>query len=135
MVLLENLGRALQVQRFLRPLVPRQLGNRFEVGADDLRLHRFATGALQAGQLPFDLLLGRFGQLQGLEPLAQLVDVAGFVLLPKLLADGFQLLAQDHLALALAELLLHLRLDVFLRVEHADLSLHVHEHPPQPLLD
>ncbi len=134
MVFLEDLGRALQVQRFLRPLVPRQLGDRFEVGADDLRLHRFAAGALQARQLPFDLLLGRFGQLQGLEPLAQLVDVASFVLLAKLLADGFQLLAQDHLALALAELLLHLRFDVLLRVEDADLPLHVHEHPPQPLL-
>jgi hypothetical protein len=42
------------------------------------------------------------------------------------------LLAQEHLALPLAEFLLHLRLDLFLRLEHPDLALHVDEHATYP---
>ena len=48
------------------------------------------------------------------------------VALAELLLDRLELLAQEHLALAVAELLLDLALDVLLRVEHVDLALHVH---------
>jgi len=69
------------------------------------------------------------------EPFAQLLDLAPLVFLAELLADRLHLLPQEHLALPLAQLLLDLRLDVLLGVEHADLALHVHQHAPQPLFD
>src|SRR2546425_12937239 len=50
-------------------------------------------------------------------------------------ADRLQLLAQQHLTLPLAQLLLDLRLDLLLSVDDADLALHVHQHAPQSLLD
>ena len=37
--------------------------------------------------------------------------------------------------MALAQLLLYLRLDVLLCVQHRDLPLHVHQHPAQPVFD
>src|SRR2546425_5180440 len=46
-------------------------------------------------------------------------------------ADRLQLLAQQHLTLPLAQLLLDLRLDLLLSVDDADLALHVHQHAPQ----
>ena len=57
------------------------------------------------------------------------------IVVAELLLDRLHLLAQVHLALALAQLFLDLRLDLFLRLEHADLPLDVHEHAAQPLLD
>ena len=63
------------------------------------------------------------------------VDLLALVVVAELLLDRLHLLAQVHLALALAQLLLDLRLDLLLRLEHADLPLHVHEHAAQPLLD
>src|SRR3989449_10570376 len=56
-------------------------------------------------------------------------------LLAQLLADRLQLLAQQHLTLPLAQLLLDLRLDLLLSVDDADLALDVDQHPPQSLLD
>ena len=47
--------------------------------------------------------------------------------------NRLELLAQEHLALPLAQFLLDLRLDVFLRFEQADLALHVHQHAAQTL--
>ncbi len=64
----------------------------------------------------------------------ELLDLAPVVSLAQLLADRLELLAQQHLALALAQLLLHLRLDLLLRIEHVDLALDVHQEAPQPLL-
>ena len=57
------------------------------------------------------------------------------VALAELLLDRLHLLAQQHLALAVAQLLAHSRLDVLLGVEHRELALDVHQHPPQALLD
>ena len=64
--------------------------------------------------------------------LAQLgpVPVLGIT---QLLVNRLELLAQVHLALALAQLFLNLRLDVFLCVGHGDLALDVHQHAPQPV--
>src|SRR5205085_2725843 len=90
---------------------------------------------LEPLELPLDLLLGGLGELERREPLPQLVHLHHLVLFAQLLADRFQLLAQNHFALPLAQLLLHLRLDVLLSVQHADLALHVYEDAPQPVLD
>ena len=75
------------------------------------------------------------GSSSFVELLAQLGDLLALVVVAELLLDRLHLLAQVHLALALAELFLDLRLDLLLRLEQADLPLHVHEHAAQPLLD
>ncbi len=67
--------------------------------------------------------------------LAELVLVVLVVLFAQLAADRLQLLPQEHLALPLAQLLLDLRLDLLLGVEHRDLTLDVNQDPAQPLLD
>ena len=69
------------------------------------------------------------------ELLAQLGDLLRLVVVAELFLDRLHLLAQVHLALALAQLFLDLRLDLFLHLEHADLLLDVHEHAAEPLLD
>ena len=134
-VLVEDLLRPLDVEVLLAPFAPRQLGDRLEVGADDLRFHRLAAHARQPGEFAVDLLLHLRRQLEGVELAAQLLEVAALVALAQLLLDGLQLLAQVHLPLAVAQLLLNLRLDRRLGVEHADLTLDADQHPPQPLLD
>ena len=77
--------------------------------------------------------LGR--QLERRDLLLQLAEVVALVVLAQLALDGLELLPEEHLPLPLAQLLLDLRLDVLLGVEHADLPLDVHQHPAQPLLD
>src|SRR2546425_5766128 len=130
-VLLEDLGRALQVERFVGPCAPRQLRHGLEVGPDHLGLHRVAVRPLQPRQLPLHLLARRLAKLQLRQPLAQLCDLASLVLLAQLLADRLQLLAQQHLTLPLPQLLLDLRLDLLLSVDDADLALDVDQHAPQ----
>ena len=75
------------------------------------------------------------GQLELVELLAQLGDLLRLVVVAELLLDRLHLLAQEHLALPLAQLFLDLRLDLLLHLEHADLLLDVHEHAAQALLD
>ncbi len=75
------------------------------------------------------------GSSSFVELLAQLRDLLALVVVAELLLDRLHLLAQVHLALPLAQLLLDLRLDLFLRLEHADLPLDVDEHAAEPLLD
>ena len=133
-VLFEDLPSPFQGERFLHPLVPGKLRDGLEVRPDHLRFHRIAVGPLQPVELAVDFLAGGLGELDRLEALAQLPDLTRLVALTELLADGLELLAQQHLALPLTQLLLHLRFDIFLRVEHADLALHVHQDAPQTLL-
>ena len=64
----------------------------------------------------------------------ELLEVVGVVVLAEFPTDRLHLLAEEHLALALAELLLDLRLDVLLGVHEADLALDVDQHPPEPVL-
>ena len=135
MVLLEDLGRALQVERLVSPLAPRQLRHGLQVCSDYLGLHRVAVRPFEPLELALHLLARRLGKLQPRQPLAKLLDLAALVLLAQLLPDRLQLLAQQHLALPLAQLLLDLRLDLLLSVEDADLALHLNEHAPQALLD
>ena len=134
MILLEDLCRLFQIERLFGALVPRQLGDGLEVGANDLRLHRFAPGALQPRQLAIDLFASRLRQLQRIEPLLEVIGLRRLSLFTQLLANRLHLLAQQHLALPFTELFLDLRLDVFLRVDDGDLALHVHQDATQPVL-
>ena len=135
MVLVEHRLGALQVELVVGTLVPRQLGDPLEVGADDLRFHRLAAGSLEAAELALDFGARFLGQLELRELVAQLGDFLARVVVAQLLLDRLELLAQVHLALALAQLFLDLRLDVFLRLEQPDLTLHVDQDAAQPLLD
>ena len=74
------------------------------------------------------------GQLEGLELVSQLLEVFAAAVVAELILDGLELLAQEHLPLAVAELLLDLGLDVLLGVEDRDLALDVDQHGAQPLL-
>ena len=132
-ILVEDLPGARQFEVVVAARVPRQLGDPLEIGADDLRLHAFAAGTLQAPQLALHLGARLLGQQELAELLPKLADLLAGVVVAELLLNGLELLAQEHLALALTELLLNLTLDVFLGFEQADLSLHVHEHAAQAL--
>ena len=134
-ILVEHLRGVIQLELVVRSRVPRELGDPLEVRPDDLRFHRFAAGALEPAELALDFRARLLGQRQLREFLAKLDDLLARVVVAKLLLDRLQLLAQIHLALALAELFLDLRLDVFLRLEQADLALHVNENAPQTLFD
>ena len=106
-----------------------------EVGADDLGLHRLAADPAEPAELAVDFRRASSGRSSASSLLAELLEVVRLVVLAQFLADGLELLAQEHLALALAQLFLDLRLDVLLRVEHADLALEVDQHAAEPLLD
>ena len=134
-VLLEDHFRRLQVQPALRLLRPRQVRDDLQVRANDLRLGGLSGDALQPAQLSVDLLARLLGDLQGFEALTELLDFLAVDVLPQLLVDRLQLLAQEDLALPLAELLLDLRSDLFLRFEDADLPLQVDKQLPQAVLD
>ena len=134
-VLVEDPLRLGQLEVLLAAHVPRQLGDVLQERADDLALHGLAADPAQPAELAVHFLPGLGGQVERLELLAQLLQVVPLVALAQLALDGLELLAQEHLALPLAQLLLDLGLDVLLRIEHADLALHVHQHPAEPLLD
>ena len=134
-ILLENLRGLLEIERLLNARIPRQLRDRLEVGANYLGFHGFPTSAFQARQLAIHFLARRFRQLERIEPLLQIVRLGRLFFFAELLADSLHLLAQQHLALTLAQFFLDLSLNVFLSVEHRDLALHVDEHPTQPVFD
>ena len=134
-VLVEDLGGVVEVEAVVRPRVPGELGHPFEVGPDDLAFHRLPAGPLQSPEFALDLGPGLLRELDLVETLPQLDQVAGLVVFPQLLLDRLELLAEVHLALPLAELLLDLRLDLGLRLEHADLALDVDQDAAHPLLD
>jgi hypothetical protein len=133
-VLLEDLGRPRNVQPLLRALGPRQLTDGLEVGADDLRLHALGTHPFESAQLSVDLLAGGFREFEGLEFFAQFFEVFSTSVLTELALNGLELLAQEHLALTIAQFLLDLRLDVLLRVQDRDLLLDMKEHLAQAVL-
>ena len=131
----ENPARLRKVKALIGAVVPRQFGDVFEIGPDDLRLHRLATDAAQAPELPIDFLAGVLRQHEGLEPLFELIDFTGLVLVTEFATNRLQLFAQVDLALTIAEFLLDLGLDLFLGIEHRDLPLHLHQHTAEPLVD
>ena len=132
-VLLEDLGRPGDVEPFVASLGPGKLGHGLEEGADHLGLHALGSHPLEPGELAIDLLAHDLGQVERFELAAQLVEVLAGIL-AELALDRLELLPQEHLALAVAELLLDLRLDVLLGVEDRDLALNVEQHLADPLL-
>ena len=81
-------------------------------------------------------LLRVLGQLERLEPLAQLVDLRLLgVALAELVLDRLQLLAEEELALALLHLRLDLRLDLRPELQDLELSVQDRRDRAQPLLD
>ena len=96
---------------------------------------RLAADALEPAELAIDFAAHGLGQVEGVELLAQFLQVAGLVVLAELLADGLELLAEEEFALPVAQLLLHPGLDVLLGIEQADLPLDVHQHLTEALLD
>ena len=112
----------LQIDRVLGALRPRQRDQPVEVGARDGVLGGGDRHLRQAIELAQRFLLDRLGHAGRVDLGAQLVDFLGLlVALAELLLDRLQLLAQEVLALVLADLRLHLRLD--LRAELEDLEL------------
>ncbi len=125
-VLVQDPLRLHDVEVLLAPRRPGKLGDELEVVAKHLRLHRLAGETLELLPLPVDLLADVLGQDESLELLLEPLQVVVPVLaLAQLLLNRLQLLAEEHLPLPVAQLLLDLRLDLFLRVEDVDLPLDV----------
>jgi hypothetical protein len=93
------------------------------------------AGAPEAGQLAVGLLPGRLRQLERVQLAPELVQLGALVLLAQLPLDRLHLLAQQHLALPLAQLLLHLLLDLLLCLVQGELPLHDQQQRAHPLLD
>ncbi len=133
-VALEDLGRGLEVETARGELGPRQVRYRFQVGANNLRLSRLAGDSLQPPELAVDLLACLLGKLECFQTFAEFLDFLRVDVLAELLVDGLQLLAEKHLPLPLAQLLLHLAANLLLCLEDADLPLEVHEELSKPVL-
>ena len=134
-VLVQDARRAGDVQPLVAQLAPRQFAHRLDVGADDLGLHRFAAHPLEPLQFAVDFLARGGRQFQPGDPFLQLFGIVRAVVVAEFLADRLQLFAQVHLALAVADLFLDLRVDVLLGVEHLEPPLDQRQHPPHPLFD
>ena len=136
MVGIEHLARAREVDLVFRQLAPRERRDPVEVRADDAVLGGRGRQALEAGELAPCCFLDFLGQLERVDPAAQLFELGLLgITLAELFVDRLHLLAQEELALALLELRLHLRLD--LRAELGDLELTVEDprYLAQALLD
>ncbi len=119
----------------LAALVPGELRDVLEEGPDDLRLHRLPADPGEPVELPVHFLARLRRQVERGELLLELPQIVPLVVLAQLALNGLELLAEEHLPLPLAQLLLHLGLDVLLGIENADLALHVDQRLPEPLLD
>ena len=118
----EDAARLGQVDDLVGPLGPRQRDDPVEIGAR----HRVLGGGGRHLRQPVELaqrfLLHRLGQPGGIDLLAQLLDVLGLVVaFAELPLNRLQLLAQEVVALVLADLRLHLRLDLRAELEHLEL--------------
>ena len=118
-----------QVDHFVGALVPRQRDEPVQVRARHGvfgRRHRHLGQPIELAQR---FLLHRLGHARGFDLLGELLDVLGLIVaFPELFLNRLHLLAQEVLALVLAHLGLHLRLD--LRSELEDLEL-LDQHPVQ----
>ncbi len=121
-VLVEHGARVGDVDLLAGTDIPGQRDQQLDIRADDRVLRRDRRNLLQPRKLAQGVLIGLFGHVRLLDLLAQLVDGRGlFVLLAQLLLDGFQLLAQNVLALRLAHLLLGLALNLLAQFQHFQL--------------
>ena len=113
---------AREVEQVRRLLAPRQRDEPVEIGPRDRVLGGRGRHLAEPVELSQRFLLRLLGHLRRLDLLAELIELPGAVVgLAELLLDGLQLLAQVVLALALAHLGLHLRLDLRAQLEDLDL--------------
>src|ERR1700681_1075267 len=117
-----------QIKLIIGSLVPRKLRDPLEVRPNHLRFHRLAAGSLETPELALDFGARLFRELQLRELVAKVRDLLARIVVSKFLLDRLELLAQVHLALPFAQLLLNLRLDVFLSLQQTNLPLDVNEH-------
>ena len=118
----EHVFRALEIDRILGALRPRERDDPVEIRARDGVLRRRHRHLGEPVELAQRFLPDRVGQPGGVKLFPQLVDLLGLlVTFAELLLDRLHLLAQEVLALVLADFGLHLRLD--LRAELEDLEL------------
>ena len=117
-------------------LVPRQIGEHLQVGADDAVLGAGLRDGVEAVELAVRLLHHVLGRVGVLQPLAEQLGVALAPLaaaLAELLADRLELLAQVELPLRLVDVLLDLALDLALQFQHVDLLAQAVGDHPEPL--
>ncbi len=133
-VFVENACGLVQIQMVFTAQTPRQFDDRLEIGADDLRLHGVASRPLQPPQLAIDFLADVVGQPELLDPLAKFFHLLRAIV-AEFLLNGFELFPEEHFSLSLADFLLDLGLDLFLRLHEIELSLDVDEDTTQALLD
>ena len=135
MVLVEDFRRLLDVPAFRRRRGPGQRHQPVDIGANNPDLGRGGRNALH----PVDLFEGAFldgiRHAGGLDLLSQIVEVGAFLVFAKFLADRLQLLAQDLLALQLADRALDFVLDLRLQFEDLDLLAEEECQQPQPFED
>ncbi len=133
MVLLEDALGFGQIDLVFRALVPGQLGDQLEIRTHHLVFRGLRVRAPQSAQLALDLGPGFGRKLEGVQALLQLLDLGAFVLFTQLFLNRLHLFAQHHLALLLAQLFLHLLLDLLLRLEAHEIALHADEHAAHAL--
>ena len=122
MIGVEHRFRVRQVDDLVGPLLPRQRDEPVQVGARDGVLGGRHRHLRQAIELALRLLLDGLGHPRRFDLLAQLLDFLGLVVaFAELLLNRLHLLAQEVLALVLADLRLHLRLDLRPELEHLEL--------------
>ena len=111
-----------QIDHLVGPLHPRQRDQPIEIGARDRVFGRRHRHLRQAIELAQRFLLDQLGHAGGLDLLGELLDLLGLVVaFAELLLNRLHLLAQEVLALVLADLRLHLRLDLRSELEHFEL--------------
>jgi hypothetical protein len=134
-VVVEDPARVVEIEVVLGHPAPGQREDPVEVGADDAVLGRGRRQLLQAPQLASGRAVDLLGQLELVEPGAQLVDLRLLLVgLAELLLNRLQLLTQEVLALALLHLGLDLRLDLRAELEHLQLAVEDARDPAQALL-
>ena len=112
-----------------------KLRDPLEVGPDDLGFHRLATRPFQPAQLALDLRSGFLGEFELVELGPEFLDLARLIVVAKLLLNRLHLLAEVHLLLPFAQFRLDLRLDLVLRLEHADLALNQDQNAAEAVFD
>jgi hypothetical protein len=101
---------------------PRDVGQPVQVCADPPVLGGLLRGALEPAELALRLLADGVRHAGLVDLLAELVGGVFPAFLAELLADRRHLLAQDHLALSLLEVVRHLAPDALLHIDLASVS-------------
>ena len=127
----EDVSRRLEIEVILGALAPRQLEDRVEPGPNPTVLGTLFAGAIEAIDLAFNGLCDVGGEVERLEA-GPIVRVAAGGALTELLLDGFELLAQDVLALRLVDARRRVVADLLVDVEARQDLVHPPQHLFQP---